>query len=94
MQFNGCGNKQTHRHDGLIAARVAQALDLPLIAIGLVGEAGGVEHDGHGLLMIHESSWVNNNRNPGMSRNAIEAGLLAACGAQRMIGLPGFREEL
>ncbi len=83
LQFNGWGEKQTHRHDGLIAARIAKQLGLPLIYSGLHGEAGGVEHDGHGQLMAHESSWINENRNPGMSRDEIEKRLLASYGAER-----------
>ena len=75
IQFNGWGDKQQHRHDGQVAARVADRLGLPLIDSGLKGEPGGVEHDGHGLLMAHESSWVNANRNPGLTRAEIEARL-------------------
>jgi agmatine deiminase len=43
--------------------------------------------------MAHESSWVNDNRNPGMSRDQIEAHLLAAYGAKRMIWSEGVRGE-
>ncbi|MCT4610190.1 MAG: agmatine deiminase family protein [Pelagimonas sp.] len=93
IQFNGWGNKQGHRRDAQIARRVAQRLGLPLLPSGLIGEAGGVEQDGHGLLMAHESSWVNDNRNPGMSRDQIEAHLLAAYGAKRMIWSEGVRGE-
>ena len=93
LQFNGWGGKQIHRRDGEIAARISERLDLPLIASGLNGEAGGVEHDGHGLLMAHESSWVNDNRNPGMSRDEIELRLLAAYGANTMIWSPGVWGE-
>jgi agmatine deiminase len=39
--------------------------------------------------MAHESSWVNKNRNPGLSRDAIEQRLLAAYGADRMLWSPG-----
>lgn len=93
IQFNGWGEKQIHKRDGRIAQRVAERLGLPLIASGLKGEAGGVEHDGHGLLMAHESSWVNENRNPGLSRSQIETRLLAAYGADRMIWSPGVWGE-
>jgi len=93
IQFNGWGNKQVHKHDGRIAERVAQRLSMQLMPSGLIGEAGGVEHDGHGLLMAHESSWLNKNRNPGLSRNDIEAKLLAAYGAERMIWSPGVWNE-
>jgi agmatine deiminase len=93
IRFNGWGNRQVHSHDGQIAARVAERLGLPLIPSPLQGEAGGVEQDGHGLLIAHESSWLHDNRNPGMARADIEAALLAAYGASRMIWSPGLRDE-
>ncbi|NOX74154.1 MAG: agmatine deiminase family protein [Alphaproteobacteria bacterium] len=90
IQFNGWGEKQVNTHDKNIAAKVAQRLGLALLPSGLIGEAGGVEQDGKGLLMAHESSWVNNNRNPDLSRDQIEARLLAAYGAERMIWADGL----
>lgn len=93
IQFNGWGNKQVHARDGRIAQRVADRLDLPVISSGLTGEAGGVEQDGHGLLMAHESSWLNDNRNPGLTRDEIESRLLTAYGAERMIWSPGVWGE-
>lgn len=93
LQFNGWGGKQGHRRDGQVAARVAQRLGLPLIPSGLKGEAGGVEQDGAGLLMAHESSWIIRNRNPGLSRDQVETALLRAYGAERMIWSPGLRGE-
>jgi len=93
IQFNGWGAKQVHKHDGRIAEAVARRLDLPLVASGLRGEPGGVEHDGHGLLIAHESSWVNRNRNPDQPRDMIEQRLLAAYGADRMIWAPGVWGE-
>jgi len=92
LNFNGWGGKQGAPNDSLIAGRVAERLDLELIESGLVGEPGGVEQDGHGLLMAHESSWVIENRNPGLSRDAIEARLLAAYGAERMVWSEGVRD--
>ena len=65
FNFNGWGGKQVHDRDGQVAARVAERLGLPMFDAGLVGEAGGVESDGHGTLIAHESSWVNPNRNAG-----------------------------
>lgn len=89
LKFNGWGGKQVHKRDGQIAAQVAQRLGLPLIDSGLYGEAGGVEHDGHGLLMAHESSWVNKNRNRVLTRDEVERRLLNAYGATRMIWSKG-----
>lgn len=93
IEFNGWGGKQIHKKDGLVATKLAKELDLKIIPSGIVGEAGGVEHDGNGLLMAHESSWVNENRNPGMSRDDIEEKLLKAYGADKMIWAPGLAGE-
>ncbi|TBX27778.1 peptidyl-arginine deiminase [Roseovarius sp. JS7-11] len=93
LQFNGWGNKQVDTHDSQIATRVAERLGLPVVPSGLVGEAGGVDYDGHGLLIGHESSWVIDNRNPGLSRDEIEARLMVAYGATRMIWTPGVRGQ-
>lgn len=92
LNFNGWGNKQPHRHDGQIARRVAQQLGLPVFDNGLVGEAGGVESDGAGTLIAHESSWINPNRNPGASKAELSQRLLAALGADKIIWAPGRRD--
>jgi agmatine deiminase len=92
MNFNGWGDKQVHARDGQIARLVAEHMGLPLLDNGVVGEPGGVEADGHGLLMAHESSWVNPNRNT-QTRDVIEALLLEAYGAERMIWAPGIAGE-
>lgn len=89
IRFNGWGNKQPHRNDGQIAAAIAARLGLPLLDTGLVGEQGGVEHDGAGTLLAHASSWVNPNRNQGSEAQI--AGLLQnALGAEKTIWAPGI----
>lgn len=93
IQFNGWGEKQVNRRDSQIASLVAERLGLRLIPSGLKGEAGGVEQDGNGLLMAHESSWVNDNRNPGLTREEIETRLLRAYGAREMIWSDGVWGE-
>ena len=93
FKFNGWGEKQVNTRDSQIAAQVAQRLGLELLPSGLRGEAGGVEQDGYGTLIAHESSWVNENRNPGLSRDDVKARLLRAYGAERMIWSPGVRGE-
>lgn len=93
LQFNGWGRKQVHERDAKISGRVAERLGLKVIPTGLEGEAGGVEQDGHGLLIAHESSWVNDNRNPGLSRDEIGKRLLAAYGADKIIWSEGVWDE-
>lgn len=88
FNFNGWGNKQVHRHDARIAATIARRLGLPRIDSGVVGEQGGVEHDGAGLMLAHASSWVNPNRNRANAA-AIGQKLMAALGGTQMIWAPG-----
>ena len=89
LNFNGWGYRWPHLEDGKVARRVADRLGLRLFDNGIVGEGGGVETDGDGTLIAHESSWVNPNRNR-LSRQEIEQMLLDAYGAQKMIWVPGL----
>ena len=89
IRFNGWGDKQPHKNDALIAERVAERLGLPLLDTGLVGEQGGVEHDGAGTLLAHASCWVNPNRND-MDESEVGDKLLKALGGEKMIWAPGI----
>jgi agmatine deiminase len=88
IRFNGWGRKQPHAHDALVAERVAKRLNLPLLPTGLVGEQGGVEHDGAGTLLAHASCWANPNRST-ESQEEIGKRLLHALGGEKMVWAPG-----
>ena len=90
LNFNGWGGKQTYKDDGRIASRVAERLGFRVFQSGVTGEGGGVENDGAGTLMAHESSWIIGNRNQA-SKAEIESRLLAALGARHMIWAPGVK---
>lgn len=90
LNFNGWGNKQSHHDDGRIAGRVAEKIGLRTFNNGVAGEGGGVETDGAGTLLAHESCWVIANRNQG-SKAEIEARLLDALGGEKMIWAPGVK---
>jgi agmatine deiminase len=90
IQFNGWGKKQPHRNDARIAAAVARRLGLPLLPTGLVGEQGGIEHDGAGTLLAHASCWVNPNRNKG-TQNSVGTQLTGALGGTKIIWAPGIK---
>ncbi len=92
LRFNGWGNKQSFINDGQVAKRIAARLDVPLLDTGLIGEQGGIEHDGAGLLLAHASSWVNPNRNL-LGQDEIASRLCHALGAQKMIWAPGVIGE-
>ena len=92
IQFNGWG-RYTQRADEAVAGYVAQALDLPSFASGLVGEPGGAETNGHGVVMANASSWVNPYRNPDLDTARITERLRMAYGAERVIWGPGVKGQ-
>ncbi|MCX4529619.1 agmatine deiminase family protein [Streptomyces sp. NBC_01551] len=91
LNFNGWGRKQTHSRDAEVARRIADDGYLSFTRTDFVGEGGAIETDGDGTVMATESSLVNKNRNPGMSRAEIEDAVLHAYGADRMIWVPGIK---
>ena len=91
LNFNGWGGKQRHAKDSRVAEAIAERLGRPHIRAGVVGEGGGIEFDGEGTLILTDSCWVNDNRNPGLSRAEIEAELKAGLGVETVIWLPGVR---
>ena len=93
VQFNGWGNKQLHGGDAQLAKAVADHLGIPLVDSGLIGEGGGLEVDGAGTVMAARSSWVNENRNPGIGEEEIGARLGDLLGAERIIWVDGIAGE-
>ncbi|MEO0397843.1 MAG: agmatine deiminase family protein [Pseudomonadota bacterium] len=91
FNFNGWGGKQIHTNDTKIAAGIASHIGCRRIQSTLVGEGGGLEYDGDGTLILTESCWVNENRNPGLSRDEIERRLKTDLGVETVIWLPGVR---
>jgi agmatine deiminase len=90
LNFNGWGNKQSHKADGKIARKVAARMGLTVFDNPIVGEGGGVETDGAGTLLAHASCWVNANRNKA-DKAQVERWLLDALGAEAMIWAPGIK---
>ncbi|UKZ72199.1 uncharacterized protein TrAtP1_013138 [Trichoderma atroviride] len=59
------------------------------IETSIVTEGGALETDGDGTLLVTESSIVNDNRNPGKSRQEIEDELIRTLGVEKVIWIPG-----
>ena len=93
LNFNGWGGQQVHNRDQYVAEEIAYRLNRPITLANVVGEGGGVIQDGDGTLIATESCWVNDNRNPGMSRAQIEAELLRVYGADKMIWCKGIKGQ-
>ncbi|MFF2149627.1 agmatine deiminase family protein [Kitasatospora sp. NPDC058190] len=89
FNFNGWGGKQTHVNDSQVARNVLDHYGITRLQAPITGEGGGIEVDGEGTLMATESSWVNDNRNPGKSRDQIEAGFKELLGVEKVIWFKG-----
>ncbi|MCX4393144.1 agmatine deiminase family protein [Streptomyces sp. NBC_00257] len=93
FNFNGWGNKQQHTNDARVGRTLLTAYDIPRSKAPLIAEGGSFETDGEGTLLITESSIVNDNRNPGKSRDRIEAELKQTLGVKKVIWLAGVRGQ-
>ncbi|WP_239567471.1 agmatine deiminase family protein [Streptomyces sp. G44] len=91
LNFNGWGGKQPHTRDRHVARRVLTDRRAPRVEAPLVGEGGAIEVDGAGTLLATESSLVNANRNPGMSRDGVERALKRLFGVTEVLWVDGVR---
>ena len=58
--------------DDAVPTRVASTLGLPVYDGGMILEGGSIDVNGAGALLTTESCLLNENRNPGMTRDQIE----------------------
>lgn len=93
FNFNGWGNKQEHKNDAQVGRLLLQKYGIPRVKAPLTAEGGSFETDGEGTLLITESSIVNDNRNRGKNRDAIEAELKRTLGVETVVWLAGVRGE-
>ena len=85
--FNGWGGKYKLEGDDTVGLRLAETMDLEARRHRWILEGGAVDVDGSGLLVTTEQCLLNPNRNPGMSREAIERALRDDLGAERILWL-------
>ncbi|MEM7670609.1 MAG: agmatine deiminase family protein, partial [Pseudomonadota bacterium] len=94
FDFNAWGGKyHPHDLDAAMAGALADALGLDCRRMPFVGEGGAISVDGQGTLITTESCLLNANRNPGLSKAAIEAELGSSLGVEKVIWLPGNPAE-
>jgi agmatine deiminase len=72
-----------------VAETIAARAGLPVFEPGVVLEGGAIETDGDGTLLVNERCVVDDRRNPGLSREAMEQMLLAQLGVEKVIWLGG-----
>lgn len=93
FNFNGWGGKQQHGNDGRVAESFLREFEIPRLVANLVAEGGSFETDGLGTLLVTESSIVNDNRNPGLSRDEIESRLMELLGMRKVVWFDGVYGE-
>ncbi|MFF3623272.1 agmatine/peptidylarginine deiminase [Streptomyces sp. NPDC002467] len=91
FNFSGWGNKQEHANDAKVSRALLAKYGLDRVETPIVAEGGSFETDGQGTLVLTESSVVNANRNPGMSRDQVEQELKKALGVTKVIWLAGVK---
>lgn len=88
FRFNSWGNKYPPFDlDNAIPAKMAGALGVPCRHIDVVMEGGSIDVNGAGALLTTEQCLLNPNRNPGLSREAVETTLRDNLGVRQVIWL-------
>ena len=90
FRFNGWGGKFPAERDDRITATLDQAGVFgatPRTASELVVEGGAIECDGQGTLLAMQGTLVDERRNPGLDRSALEVRLSALFGTTRYLWL-------
>jgi agmatine deiminase len=87
FRFNGWGRKYDLPGDDTIGARIAGHSGFPYEQAGWILEGGAIDHDGSGTVVTTEQCLLNPNRNPEMSREAVEEALASDLGFERVIWL-------
>ncbi len=93
-RFNAWGNKyHPFANDARIASRIVASRKLRLYEAPIVVEGGAIHVDGAGTLLTTEQCLLNENRNPELTRQQIEARLALYAGALRIVWLgDGFSD--
>jgi agmatine deiminase len=88
--FNGWGGQDWARweHDSKIARHVADLAGVPALSSPLVNEGGAIHVDGQGTVLLTDTVQLGPGRNPGWTREQVEAEIHARLGTTKAIWLP------
>lgn len=88
--FNGWGAQDWAQwdRDSAIGRLVAEAAGVPVISSDLVNEGGGIHVDGEGTVLVTDTVQLDPGRNPGLTRQDVEAELARTIGATHAVWLP------
>jgi agmatine deiminase len=85
--FNGWGAQSwaSWEYDAQVAARVAAEAGTPRLESAMINEGGGIHVDGRGTVLVTETVQLDPGRNPGWTREQVEAELRRALGVERVV---------
>lgn len=90
FHFNTWGGKYEARPlDDVTPQHVARELGIPIWVHDFVLEGGSIDVNGQGTVLTTEQCLLNPNRNPGLTRQQIEAKLHETLGTRHVVWLPG-----
>jgi agmatine deiminase len=85
--YNAWGEKYPHELDRRVAGQMIEALGVPHYRGEMILEGGSIDVNGRGLLLTTEACLLNPNRNPHLSRAAIESRLSRFLGVDQVLWL-------
>ncbi|MEZ0068139.1 agmatine deiminase [Streptacidiphilus sp. MAP12-20] len=89
FRFNAWGEKHhPWDTDDKVSAALLEHFEVPRIASSMILEGGAITVDGEGTLITTEQCLLHPNRNPGLTRDEIEAELKAKLGVATVVWLP------
>jgi agmatine deiminase len=87
-EYNAWGEKYPpFDADNALPAWFAKTFSVPMIEPGMVLEGGSIDTNGEGILLTTESVLLNENRNPGLTKQEIEQKLKHWLGMEKVIWL-------
>jgi agmatine deiminase len=93
-EFNAWGNKfRPYDQDALMGSRILNLLEVKEFKSNMIAEGGGITVDGEGTVITTESCFLNENRNPNMTKKEVEDELCRTLGAEKVIWIPGDINE-
>ena len=88
---NGLGGRYPSTSNAGFARQFLADSGIPRVETSIVLEGGALEIDGEGTLLATESSIINANRNPNVSRETTDQELYRLLGVSKIIWVPGLK---
>ncbi len=94
FHFNAWGKKYAPwAKDAAIGHRIAEYLGVQTFSAPIFMEGGGINVDGDGTLLTTEQCVLNDNRNPGLTKEEAEQIFRESLGVEKVLWMPGDPDD-